>query len=60
MTRDQAIELARHHAKALPQSYYAEPFMPHEWVIQALLDAPNEAQRLRVQDDDEQRDEDAK
>lgn len=40
MTREQAIELARAHAKAQPQSYYSEPFQPHEWVIAAILAAP--------------------
>ena len=39
MTRDQAIELARRFAKAKPQSYYSEPFMPHEWVIDAIVAA---------------------
>lgn len=37
MTREQAIEIARHCAKAKPQSYYSEPFQPHEWVIDAIL-----------------------
>lgn len=36
MGREQAIELARRYAKAYPQSYYSEPFMPHEWVIEAI------------------------
>lgn len=39
MSREQAIELARKHAKAKPQSYYAEPFQPHEWVIDAICAA---------------------
>jgi hypothetical protein len=39
MTREQAIELARRFAKAKPQSYYSEPFMPHEWVIDAIVAA---------------------
>jgi hypothetical protein len=37
MTRNQAIEIARSCAKDKPQSYYAEPFQPHEWVIDAIL-----------------------
>jgi hypothetical protein len=37
MTRDEAIEIARAAAKAKPQSYYAEPFEPHEWVIDAIM-----------------------
>lgn len=39
LTRDQAIEIARRCAKAKPQSYYAEPFEPHEWVIDAIMEA---------------------
>lgn len=42
MTREQAIEIARRCAKAKPQSYYAEPFQPHEWVIDAILEAAGE------------------
>lgn len=37
MTREQAIEIARRCAKSKPQSYYAEPFQPHEWVIDAIM-----------------------
>ena len=37
MTRDQAIEIAQEAAKLLPESYYSEPFQPHEWVIEAIL-----------------------
>lgn len=40
MNRYQAIELLRKHAKAKPESYYAEPFMPHEWAIDAVIAAP--------------------
>lgn len=39
LTREQAIEIAQRCAKAKPQSYYAEPFVPHEWVIDAILEA---------------------
>ncbi len=39
MTRDEAIEHARKHAKAQPESYYVEPFQPHEWVIGAIMAA---------------------
>jgi hypothetical protein len=39
MNREQAIEIARECAKAKPQSYYAEPFEPHEWVIDAIMRA---------------------
>lgn len=39
MTRELAIEIARKCAKAKPQSYYAEPFQPHEWVIDAIMEA---------------------
>lgn len=37
LTREQAIEIARRCAKAKPQSYYSEPFQPHEWVIDAIV-----------------------
>lgn len=37
MTREQAIEIALRCAKAKPQSYYSEPFQPHEWVIDAIM-----------------------
>ena len=39
MTREQAIELARQYAKRYPESYFAEPFQPHEWVIQAIMES---------------------
>lgn len=39
MNSDDAIALARKHAKAKPESYYAEPFVPHEWVMDAIRDA---------------------
>lgn len=39
MTRDEAIEIAARCAAAKPESYYAEPFQPHEWVIDAILEA---------------------
>jgi hypothetical protein len=38
MNREQAIEIARECAKAKPQAYYAEPFQPHEWVIDAICE----------------------
>ncbi len=43
MTREQAIEIARRCAKAKPQSYYAEPFQPHEWVIDAIIAAAEQS-----------------
>lgn len=62
MTREEAIEIARAAAKAKPQSYYAEPFEPHEWVVDAILAASRtqakalvaaarEIERLRVNSD---------
>lgn len=55
MTREEAIEIARAAAKAKPQSYYAEPFEPHEWVVDAILAASHtqddEIDRLRVNRD---------
>lgn len=37
--REKAIAIARRAAKAKPQSYYAEPFEPHEWVVDAVMEA---------------------
>ena len=55
MTREEAIEIARAAAKAKPQSYYAEPFEPHEWVVDAILAASHtqddEIDRLLVNRD---------
>lgn len=45
MTRERAIEIARSAAKAKPQSYYEEPFEPHEWVVDAILSAASEGYR---------------
>lgn len=36
MTREEAVAIAQSFAKAHPESYYAEPFQPHEWVIKAI------------------------
>lgn len=36
MKREDAIEVARACAKAKPASYYAEPFEPHPWVVDAI------------------------
>jgi hypothetical protein len=47
MTRDEAIEIARRHAKAKPESYYSEPFQPHEWVVDSIVAASAEIERLR-------------
>ena len=55
MTRAEAIDVARAAARAKPQSYYAEPFEPHEWVVDAILAASRtqaeEIDRLRVNRD---------
>ena len=34
--RQIAIDIACRHAKLKPESYYAEPFQPHEWVVDAI------------------------
>lgn len=36
---EEAQDLARRHAKAEPESYYSEPFEPHLWVINAIVEA---------------------
>lgn len=48
ITREQAIEIARRCAKAKPQSYYAEPFDPHEWVLDAILRATSTLPSVRA------------
>jgi len=46
MNREQAIELARKHAAAQPQSYFkSEGFKPHEWVISAIIAAYDEGKQ---------------
>lgn len=35
--RTEAIHLAQLCAKQQPESYYREPFMPHDWVVNAIL-----------------------
>lgn len=39
MSFEEAQDLARKHAKAEPESYYSEPFEPHLWVINAIVEA---------------------
>lgn len=39
MTRERAIEIAREAARRHRPPYYAEPFHPHEWVIDAIHEA---------------------
>lgn len=41
LTHEQAVEIARAAAKANRPSYYAEPFEPHGWVVDAVLAAGN-------------------
>lgn len=38
-SRQQAITLARVCAKAKREAYYVEPFLPHDWVIDAICEA---------------------
>lgn len=39
MTREEATAIAVAAAKSNRQSYYSEPFEPHKWVIEAVLEA---------------------
>lgn len=48
ITREKAIEIARAAAKRKPQSYVEEPFMPHEWVIDAIMYASEEYEKNDV------------
>lgn len=41
MSREEAIDIAKEYAGLFRPSYYAEPFEPHEWVVQAILAAAN-------------------
>lgn len=41
MTRAQATEIAVDAARAKPESYFVEPFTPHQWVVDAILKAAN-------------------
>jgi hypothetical protein len=36
---DYALDIARRCAKAKPKSYYSEPFQPHEWALDAIMEA---------------------
>ena len=49
MKRDQAIELARQCARNKPESYFSEPFQPHEWVVDAILQASDLSALAKVQ-----------
>lgn len=39
MTRNEAVKLAIHYAKRFPEKYVQGDFVPHEWVVQAILAA---------------------
>lgn len=41
MNRADAVCIAQECAAKKPESYYAEPFEPHEWVVDAVLAAAN-------------------
>jgi len=43
ITRRRAVEIAIEAARKARPSYYAEPFTPHEWVIDAILTAGDES-----------------
>lgn len=48
MTRFEAIEIARAAAKAGRPSYYAEPFEPHPWVVDAIM-AASDLERAAIE-----------
>lgn len=48
LTREDAISLAVACARAKPESYYLVPFQPHEWVIDAIMEA-SKANRAEVE-----------
>lgn len=37
--RDRAVAIAVKNAAMLRPSYYVEPFVPHEWVVNAIIEA---------------------
>ncbi len=39
MSRERAVAIARTCAAGKPEKYYAEPFEPHEWVVDAVISA---------------------
>jgi hypothetical protein len=43
-SRNTAVAIAKHYAGLFPESYYTgDDFVPHEWVVQALLYAVENA-----------------
>jgi len=53
VTEPEAIKLAQKWAFTLPQNYCNEDpdkFIPHSWVVQALLEAANGPYRLKCED----------
>lgn len=53
MTREELKEIARAAAKAKPQSYYSEPFEPHEWVLDAMQKAISQLNKEQTNADKE-------
>lgn len=41
--RELARQIAKRAARANPPSYYTEDFEPHEWVIEAVMEAYRQA-----------------
>lgn len=41
MTRDEAVEICRRAIIKNPEAYAESPFHPHDWVIEAVLEAGN-------------------
>jgi hypothetical protein len=50
MTRNEAVKLAIHYAKRFPEKYVVENFVPHEWVVQAVLAAAFQAESAATRD----------
>lgn len=47
ITREQAVEIAVRHAAAEGRAYYSEGFIPHDWVVNAIMEAANGPRRDR-------------
>lgn len=41
MTRERAVQIACAHAAREGRAYYDEGFVPHDWVVNAILEAAN-------------------
>lgn len=50
MNEKEARELAVEFAKMYRPTYYTEPFTPHEWVVQAIMESFRKGHRIGYDD----------